>query len=161
MSEYGVQRMGRSYKGSSQTIAYIKDLAYQNLCFCDASITLDGFIPVEGSIAIWSLVDLSFVVQLVSFSEHERRCLGKQDAVNLLEIMAVQLASATFPSCEIKTDSQIAVITCQKFGISADWIPRELNAIANKLAKNKKPGRGYIAFNSHEPERNWIDFIFE
>lgn len=160
-----MKRRSRSYKGSADTVSHIAQLrSNPKLCFCDASPEFDksGFILVRGFLAAWSLEDMSFIVECVLFEREEGDRLGKSCAVSLLEMLAVQLASRHYPDHSIATDSLVAAIACKKLGIAcAEWTPRELNSIANKLAKGKQTGRGYIAFNSTKVERNWVDFVYE
>jgi len=138
----------------AQTPDYIRDLAYTKTAFCDATITLDGYQPVSGNLAAWSAQDFSFVTESVIFPYDFPN--DKKAGIDALELMAIRFCSEAFPDHLIRSDSMNACGVAKLMRIAEpEWIPRELNALADFIAKSKITS-GHIVFNAPEPCRGWV-----
>jgi len=148
------KKKSRGSTSMSQIPNYIKHIAYTKTAFCDASIRLEGYQPVEGILAAWSAQDFSFVTKPVVFPCEFPS--DKKAGVDALELMAIRFCSEAFPDHFIRSDSRNACGVARLMGIAEpEWIPRELNTLADFIAKSKIAS-GYIVFNSPQPSRGWI-----
>lgn len=106
--------------------------------------------------AAWCTADCRFEVR------EEHLDLSKVDLIKLSEISAIHLA-LEFSPCKIISDNkQIAKQIAERLsgGIPIEWVPRKKNRVADLLT-HSPVGSGYLIFNSPQPERGWIDFIYD
>lgn len=158
--EFDSEKRARSNNGCIQSMQLISKFFPSPIVFCDASVRVDASEkPVYAQIALWDLQSCEFLIEQVP-DLPLLLGLTKRMAVDKSEAAAIKKAHDLFPDDKILSDSKNAIRACSRdLDIHAEWIPRELNGIANLLAKYHDPGHGYIAFNNPSPTRGWISLV--
>ena len=130
---------------------------FSRVVFCDGSAfpAEDGH---EGTLiksAAWSAFDCSFVIKA-----NHAEGLAKEQMIMLSEKIALDLALTLEPD-SIYSDAKnlITRIGGMYNGVPVSWIRRKYNGIADALSKYPE-GKGYVAFNSPQVGRDWIDFVY-
>ncbi|MFQ3615855.1 MAG: hypothetical protein SNJ57_09235 [Cyanobacteriota bacterium] len=149
----------------TRCIQYLADQLFQPIVFADAAVFFepDGFAPTFAKTACWNAQTLHFCVEsLDDFRPDEKAWGARTESASLAEFQAISSAIQRFPGCQILSDSRIAIMIARRLfpEEKIDWIPRDVNAIADYLTK-RECGTGYIAFNAPLPVRGWIDLVYE
>ena len=124
------------------------------VAFCDGGAypVSDGHVVAFIKYAAWCAWDYRFEVREVLLD------LPKKNLIVAAETRAIELALQFNPDRVCSDNKQIS--ERWKGGVPIEWVPRKKNRIADALTRSPV-GLGYIVFNSPQPERGWVDFIYD